>query len=543
MAEIEFDDELPKYISKKDLIGWAEGIEKLFPQGNTKVEVFVSGDFVSFNVLVQDKKTYIDLLTLGRSISPDEIDLDLMAIDRSLQGKGIAKELHKLQYKLARKWGIKKYHLHANVDVGGYAWWKYGMVPTDMDRMARRILRHGTFLKEKGRAGATTLLNHYANLEKLSDSEKVEYIRNNLDELKIGLLNSSWRGELDLNDERSRKLFEDYIGFTPDDIDENLLVERQVVLERLKSGVAVDYEVLAKRLDSEIRDLLRDGSLTDRELRYTLIEMRKRVNELYSEQYEETMEKLRSIFSVEDVWNSEVVFGIITNDTWELALRAPIQATGELLEPFVKNLSSRQIKRLEAAILTGRAQGQTISQITSNIRGTRARNFRDGVIRKGLDDARTVVRTAVQHVATQARVASWDQMDIDSYRWVSTLDGKTSSSCRSLDSQVFKLNKGPLPPIHPNCRSTVIPDFGDPLGTRSSLDGRVQADTSYYEWLKGRTPDFQDEVLGPTRAKLLRDGGLSAEEFTDLQLNKNFKPLTLEEMRELKPKAFKRANI
>ena len=50
-------------------------------------------------------------------------------------------------------------------------------------------------------------------------------------------------------------------------------------------------------------------------------------------------------------------------------------------------------------------------------------------------------------------------------------------------------------------------------------------------------------AIGPVRGKLLRNGGLSADRFSELQLGQNFQPLTLEQMQELEPLAFKRAGF
>ncbi|RYE69683.1 MAG: phage head morphogenesis protein, partial [Oxalobacteraceae bacterium] len=84
-------------------------------------------------------------------------------------------------------------------------------------------------------------------------------------------------------------------------------------------------------------------------------------------------------------------------------------------------------------------------------------------------------------------------------------------------------------------------------GTRASVgDGgaqQVRADLSYYEWLVLQPAAFQDKAIGPVRAKLLRDGGLSVQRFSDLQLGRNFAPLTLQQMKALEPIAFERANI
>jgi len=136
--------------------------------------------------------------------------------------------------------------------------------------------------------------------------------------------------------------------------------------------------------------------------------------------------------------------------------------------------------------------------------------------------------------------------------WVSTLDTKTTSQCRSLDKQRFKLTEGPRPPIHINCRSTVvaITRFSALFAkdaTRASIgdDGpqQIRADLSYYDWLRQQPAAFQDRAIGPVRAKLFREGGLSVERFAELQLDRNFSPLTLVQMRALEPLAFERARI
>jgi hypothetical protein len=86
-------------------------------------------------------------------------------------------------------------------------------------------------------------------------------------------------------------------------------------------------------------------------------------------------------------------------------------------------------------------------------------------------------------------------------------------------------------------------DFLDEGATRSSATGYVDGDLSYYDWLKTQPTAFQDSAIGPTRGKLLRSGGLTAEEFARLNLGRNFEPLTLEAMRKLEPAAFERAGV
>ena len=142
---------------------------------------------------------------------------------------------------------------------------------------------------------------------------------------------------------------------------------------------------------------------------------------------------------------------------------------------------------------------------------------------------------------------------VKGYKWVSTLDSKTSDQCQALDSREFKVGAGVLPPIHPNCRSTTTPllsdkfDFLDKGATRASkgVEGGAQVSTkqTYYSWLKSQPVAFQNDAIGVTKSKLLRNGGLSADEFAKLSLNKNFQPLTLSEMKAKAPAVFESAGL
>jgi hypothetical protein len=106
-----------------------------------------------------------------------------------------------------------------------------------------------------------------------------------------------------------------------------------------------------------------------------------------------------------------------------------------------------------------------------------------------------------------------------------------------------------VPPAHINCRSSTVPILDERFAflkegaTQSGQFGPVDADETYFSWLKKQPAKFQDEAIGPVRGKLLREGGLSAERFGQLRLSKNFDPLSLAEMQKLEPLAFDKAGI
>jgi SPP1 gp7 family putative phage head morphogenesis protein len=236
---------------------------------------------------------------------------------------------------------------------------------------------------------------------------------------------------------------------------------------------------------------------------------------------------------------------------WKRALENPMSHSGETLSEFVESFGSREAKRVLSQIRLGAAQGRTNAEIIRSIIGTRARNYKDGILATSRRNADAMVRTATQHVASTGRQALWEANAdvVEKYQWVSTLDRNTTTICKSLDGQEWELGKGPTPPIHIRCRSTTIAvlnskfDFLKQGRTRSAEFGPVSGSETYYDWLGAQSASVQNEALGPIRGKLFRDGGLSADEFATLQLDKNFKPLTLAEMRALEPEAFQAAGL
>lgn len=49
----------------------------------------------------------------------------------------------------------------------------------------------------------------------------------------------------------------------------------------------------------------------------------------------------------------------------------------------------------------------------------------------------------------------------------------------------------------------------------AEIIGLTPSNVTYQDWIKRQPAKFQDEVLGPTRARLFRDGGVSLDKFVD----------------------------
>jgi len=225
---------------------------------------------------------------------------------------------------------------------------------------------------------------------------------------------------------------------------------------------------------------------------------------------------------------------------------------GDLLREFYTDWAKNTVNAVDAIIRGGYYQGLTNTQIARQVFGTAKAEFKDSVWARAQRDVMALTRTAVQHAASQARreVYELNADIVTGVQIVATLDDRTTPLCQSLDGRIFDVGEAPMPPYHIGCRTTTIPVL-DPAfaglsegATRIARgpDGAelVPADMTYFEWLKTQPAEFQDAAIGPKRGELLRNGGISAERFSELNLDRNFKPRTLEEMRALEPLAFER---
>ena len=206
--------------------------------------------------------------------------------------------------------------------------------------------------------------------------------------------------------------------------------------------------------------------------------------------------------------------------------------------------SGRKSRQIVQTVRDGVTLGQTSQEISANVKNLTKLQQRQ---------AATLARTITNYVSIQAReVVMRENSDItDSYKWIATLDGRTSLICASRDQQVFKeSNDSPKPPAHFNCRSTITPMVKDELDLGLGVEGRrpavsdkgvkqVSGNTTYELWLKRQSRAFQTEVLGVARARLFREGRISIGRFVDEQ----GRTLTLAQLRKLEPMVFEDLGI
>lgn len=293
------------------------------------------------------------------------------------------------------------------------------------------------------------------------------------------------------------------------------MIRRTVLIESLKAHYAKDFEPFVKQIDELLRLELTDQELSQmsaKKLNEWLRNNKDKIADILAEFADVTLANVDEFVADEVVFTAKVLGDITATKTImpklsKNHLTVPLP-TGQLADEVLKKYSTDESERIINAVRRGVFEGKTNSQILQVVRGTRKNRFNDGIISTSTRNANAIVRTLIAHSATEARMAVGKaNSDIleDKVRILATLDSRTSSICRAKDWQEFPFERQYLPPFHINCRSTwvfIVKGNGTGIDKRASQNGAVKAQ-SYYDWLKTQPEDFQDEVLGKSRAELL----------------------------------------
>ena len=265
---------------------------------------------------------------------------------------------------------------------------------------------------------------------------------------------------------------------------------------------------------------------------------------------------------------SDDLFAAVNGAPQTFSLTAAQGATitlpnGEVISKAFRGIATSQAERFSQVVRNGLLTGETTPDIAKRLIGSlqfgeEAKTVGQlaaagGQLTQVADNQiLTLIRTSINQVANTAsqQVYEANQDITQKYRYVATLDTRTSAICRALDGREFDYGKGPMPPQHFNCRSTTVPvinyeelGFDPPpsvtKGKRASMDGPVPANETYGEWLAKQPRTTQADALGPGKvayfnrlankygptdaiAKLVKDDG---SELTLAQLRQRYGPV------------------
>ena len=178
---------------------------------------------------------------------------------------------------------------------------------------------------------------------------------------------------------------------------------------------------------------------------------------------------------------------------------------GNTVKKSFLGIAQAEAKRLNQVVRSGLLSGDTTPEIVKELVGNLKKDQKGSLsqllaqggaaTKSANNQVITIVRTTVNQVTNTASQSVYKaNPDVtEEYRYIATLDSRTTPVCRDLDGQVFKYNQGPVPPQHFGCRSTTVAvvnykKYGftpPPAGKRASVGGPVPANTTYGKWLYG----------------------------------------------------------
>ena len=227
------------------------------------------------------------------------------------------------------------------------------------------------------------------------------------------------------------------------------------------------------------------------------------------ERLSDDLDRMRESIYISEKQGSDEFYGDLMKDSYYKATFDLQQQTG--LAYHFSGLPETEIKRLKAFKWTGEGYSDRIwsntgalassvkdELLVSLMTGRSVRDTSQAIaerfeVSKG--KARRLVRTESAFFHNQMELLSYEDAEIEKYKFVAVLDRRTSHICQEHDNKVYNTADAVpgvnYPPLHPWCRSTTVGYDEDAdysklkRRARNPVTGKtelVPADMNYKEW-------------------------------------------------------------
>lgn len=219
-------------------------------------------------------------------------------------------------------------------------------------------------------------------------------------------------------------------------------------------------------------------------------------------------------FEVQKGFNIGWEIGQIDERKLQKVISKPWAADGKTFSDRVWQSKTTMVNELHQqmtrTIIQGKAPDEAIKSMTKYLQNkTKNAKYNAG----------RLVMTEQAFISSAAQKDAFNDLDVEEFEIVATLDSHTSDICREMDGKHFPMKDFQpgvtAPPFHVWCRSTTVPYFDDEWGRSGERaargeDGKtyyVPADMTYPEWEKAMV-DGQTDDLKPA----VPDGTMKVEE-------------------------------
>lgn len=158
--------------------------------------------------------------------------------------------------------------------------------------------------------------------------------------------------------------------------------------------------------------------------------------------------------------------------------------------------------------LTNELQGELLRSIVQGKGPVEAAARLASKMGVGQYQAVRLIQTEATAVATMADRDSFQSLGVEKVEYVATLEAHTCPTCGGLDGKIFTLKEVAAgmtaPPMHPNCRCTLVPYFEDEKGRRwmkdpETLERKIVKNITFEEWKKQYIKPSKKEEPKPSK--------------------------------------------
>lgn len=201
-----------------DLVEFNRELDDLADKFGVKItekSVYFSGSKFIFAIEGAQQFYLKRTFSIGHD-SVKAVSHDYLKIPKALQGQSLTKDLFKALYKQYQNGGIQRIDVHANIDVGSYAWGRYGFVADvyHSGKLQRDAIKSIFSDHKKWYGGNAKEMDEIiAYIAKTPPSEPIDmHVVSGMKGAKEALMSQHWYGHVDLTDPKRRKIFEDYLN-------------------------------------------------------------------------------------------------------------------------------------------------------------------------------------------------------------------------------------------------------------------------------------------------------------------------------------------
>lgn len=253
---------------------------------------------------------------------------------------------------------------------------------------------------------------------------------------------------------------------------------------------------------------------------------------------------------------------------------------GRTMSEWLSSAAGSESSEILRRTKNGLSDGLTGRQVARSVMGAASEGGIGGTTIRSIQHAETVAITMMNGITSEAREEFYKENSdvINDEIFLATLDGNTTPECVENDQEIYKVGEGPMPPLHPRCRSLRIPNadaalLGDrpfkpttegtliqeyaeanglksnlrkrdslPRGHKGKFDdyartrtrelvGQVDGRTPYPDWFSDQTKAFQSDYLGPSRYNIYKDlSEPKQKEFMRSLSNQFGRPYTVDQL-------------